>query len=186
MIYPGTSPFTGMNDPNSLENRKQQLMRMLTGQGLSTLSLGGSSGDAAAAHRGLTFNPFSAAMHGILGLNNAGQMGNPAVSAHPFFGGFGAAHTATNPAQAAAVSTGAATGSAGIGGVAGSPAAAPVSAVSPIAAQLAAYTAANSPQGAARMLFGWTPGTGAATPANNNFFNPRLAATPLAISKAEF
>lgn len=125
MIYPGTSPMVGGNDPNSLEQRKQQLMKQLAGvQGIANnLSFGGSIGDAPARGPSLSFNPFMNAIQHIIGNSNAGQVNNVAVSGHPFFGGV--QNIPGNGAQSAAVTTGAAAGSAGIGGVAGTPAAAP-------------------------------------------------------------
>jgi len=126
MIYPGTSPMVGVNDPNSLEQRKQQLLKQLAGgQGISNnLSFGGVAGDAPARGPSLSFNPFMTAIQHILGNTNAGQANNVNVSGHPFFGGQGV-NIPGNGAQSAAVTTGQLAGSAGIGGVAGIPAAAP-------------------------------------------------------------
>jgi hypothetical protein len=125
MIYPGTSPMVGVNDPNSLDQRKQQLLKQLAGgQGIANnLSFGGSAGDAPGRGPSLNFNPFMNAIQHILGNSNAGQAGNSAVSGHPFFGG-PAQNIPSNGQQSAAVTTGQAAGSAGIGGVAGAPAAA--------------------------------------------------------------
>lgn len=155
MIYPGTSPMVGSNDPNSLEQRKQQLMKQLTGgQGIANnLSFGGSAGDAPARGPSLSFNPFMSAIQHILGNTNAGQANNIAVSGHPFFGG--AQNIPGNATQSAAVTTGVAAGSAGIGGVAGSPAAAPsnapanapISAPTPFAATPAPFASPASSGG---------------------------------------
>lgn len=125
MIYPGTSPMVGVNDPNSLEQRKQQLLKQLAGgQGIANnLSFGGSAGDAPGRGPSLNFNPFMNAIQHILGNSNAGQANNPNVSGHPFFGGV--QNIPSNGQQSAAVTTGQAAGSAGIGGVAGAPGAAP-------------------------------------------------------------
>lgn len=102
MIYPGTSPagFQGMfgqrGNPQDLEQRKQALVQQLAASGGSapgTLSFGGSTGDAAARQPGIGWNPFLSAQQEQFGVNNAGQQGNMAVNAQPFFGG-GVAQTA--------------------------------------------------------------------------------------------
>lgn len=160
MIYPGTSPMVGTNDPNSLEQRKQQLLRQLTtGGGIrNNLSFGGSMGDAPGRAPALSFNPFFAAQQHLFGNINAGQAGNAAVSSSPFFGT--GVNTGGNAAQAAAIATGQAAGSAGIGGVAGSPAAAPGGvSVNPMAAD-----ASSRPAGAQLNLLGGNYSQGQFTP----------------------
>lgn len=114
MQYPGTSPagygFGRGGNPQDLEQRKQALLQQMTGsggQGPGTLSFGGSTGDAAARQPGLSWNPFLAAQNALYGINNAGQQGNNAVSAQPFFGAQGgiSGNVPGNGQQAAQVAT---------------------------------------------------------------------------------
>lgn len=163
MIYPGTSPMVGTNDPNSLEQRKQQLLRQLTtGGGIrNNLSFGGSMGDAPGRAPALSFNPFFAAQQAMFGVNNQGQAGNAAVSGHPFFGsGIPTQNVGANVQQAASAQTGQAAGSAGIGGVAGSPAAAPGG----VTIDAGAAARAAHPAGAGLQLFGGHYSNGQFTP----------------------
>lgn len=172
MIYPGTSPMVGSNDPNSLDQRKQQLMKQLTaGTGIrNNLSFGGSIGDAPGRSPSLSFNPFFAAIQHMLGSNNAGQANNQAVSGHPFFGnGFSSQNMGGNAPQAAAVTTGQAAGSAGIGGVAGTPAAAPagnpgVGAPGGVSINPTALAQMSNPAGASMQWFGLGGGSAAPNP----------------------
>lgn len=178
MQYPGVSPFGGFGGtgiltnqlkPQSLEQRKQQLVhQMVTGSNTSNLTVGAGQGDAPGRAPGLGFNPFMTSY-----LNSLSAIQDPNS---PFFGGGGAPTPSTpspsnNPVNNPIAIPNQPAGGVGSGaGPEATGAGAPV-----IAAQGALVNNPTAPAGPERRLLGdWGGSPGGIVGAHNMYygFNP--------------